>query len=150
MASTLRRVIRAWGPGIGGLALLGVILGSLGLGVGHAQGGNSLLVQAMASTWGTLARSTDPVFVYVTVQSTSGLLESLNAQNFTVFAEQLPPKACRVEVTQVRSNRPGIYRLVLIPARDVSGCTWQLGEYLLSVSVRVGSQSGAALALLRF
>jgi hypothetical protein len=132
------------------LAILGLAAGLLGAFTGGAQSGSSLLVQAVASTRGVLARSADAVSVYATVQSSAGLIDGLSAPNFTVFAEQVPSQGCRVEVVQVRNGRPGVYRLDLVPARDVPNCTWRLGDYVLSVSVRQGAQSGAAPVLLRF
>lgn len=125
-------------------ALLGLLLS--GLSTGSAQSGNSLLVQSVVSARTASPGNVDTVSVYVTVQSSAGLIDGLAASNFSVFAEQLPPQGCLVSVSQLRTQNPGVYRLDIVPG--VAGCTWRAGDYVLSVSVRSGSQSGAAVALM--
>ncbi len=125
-------------------ALLGLLLS--GLSAGSAQSGNSLLVQSVVSARTAGPGNVDAASLYVTVQSSAGLLDGLTASNFSVFAEQLPPQGCLVSVSQLRTQNPGVYRLDVVPG--VAGCTWRAGDYVLSVSVRSGSQSGAAVVLM--
>lgn len=125
-------------------ALLGLLLA--GLSMGSAQSGNSLLVQSVASARTASPGNVDVASLYVTVQSSAGLLDGLTASNFSVFAEQLPPQGCLVSVSQLRTQNSGVYRLDVVPG--VAGCTWRAGDYVLSVSVRSGSQSGAALTVM--
>ncbi len=125
-------------------ALLGLWLS--GLSTGSAQSGNSLLVQSVVSARTAGPGNVDAASLYVTVQSSAGLLDGLTASNFSVFAEQLPPQGCLVSVSQLRTQNPGVYRLDVVPG--VAGCTWRAGDYVLSVSVRSGSQSGAAVVLM--
>lgn len=114
--------------------------------VSQAQSGSSLLVSAVASPFTAATNNADRAFVFVTVQSSAGLVGGLSGINFVVFAEQLAVGGCLVSVIQSRQdeNRPGVYRLDLVPGAP--NCTWQHGTYVLSVSVKIGSQSGAALA----
>lgn len=128
------------------LICLGALLGAwlmMSSPTGNAQSGNSLLVQAAVSSRTASPGNVDVASIYVTVQSSSGMLDGLAASNFTVFAEQLPPQACLVNITQLRTSNPGIYRLDIVPG--VAGCTWRVGDYVLSIGVRAGSQSGATL-----
>ena len=139
---------RAW---IIGASLIGfgVLVGAalfLGSSTGSAQSGNSLLLQAAVSSRTASPGDVDSASLYVTVQSSSGMLDGLTASNFTVFAEQLPPQGCLVNVTQLRTSNPGIYRLDIVPG--VAGCTWRVGDYVFSIGVRAGSQSGAALTIM--
>jgi hypothetical protein len=140
--------LRAWLVGVALIMGLGVLAGFLVSGplAGSAQSGSSLLVQATVSPRSAAPGNTEFASVYATVQSSSGLMEGLSASNFTVFAEQLPPQGCLVNVTQLRTTNPGVYRLDIVPG--VAGCLWRRGEYVLSISVRSGSQSGAGLAIL--
>lgn len=114
--------------------------------VSQAQSGSSLLVNAVATPFTAATNNADRVFVYVTVQSSAGLVGGLTGANFVVFAEQLAVGGCLVSLVQSRQDesRPGVYRLDLVPGAP--NCTWQHGTYVLSVSVKIGSQSGASLA----
>ena len=114
----------------------------------EAQSGSSLLINAVVTPFTAAPNNADRVFLYVTVQSSSGLVGGLTGPNFVVFAEQLPVGGCLVSVIQSRQdeNRPGVYRLDLVPG--VAGCTWKTGSYVLSVSVKSSSQSGADVAVM--
>jgi hypothetical protein len=139
---------RSWlvGASLMGLGILLAFLLLFVSSMGNAQSGNSLLVQAVASSRTASPGNVDTASLYVTVQSSTGLLEGLTASNFSVFAEQLPPQGCLVNVTQLRTQNPGVYRLDIVPG--AAGCTWRAGDYVLSVTVRAASQSGAALAIM--
>jgi len=116
-----------------------------------AQSGSSLIINATATPLnGSLQAQPNNVnsaAVYVTVQSSSGLVTGLEGSDFTIFAEELPLSGCRVSNINIRSNNPGVYRVDIVPGN--AGCTWERGLYVLSVSVNNGSQSGAALAELQ-
>lgn len=137
--------------GIRGVVLLGMgaLLGLLaGVSLwGGAQSGSSLLLDVEGNANFARPRNAEIASVYVTVQSSAGLMEGLSKSNFQVFAEQLPPEGCRVSLAQLRTGRPAVYRLDIVPG--VAGCHWQRGDYVISVSVRSRAQSGAGLALLR-
>ncbi|OGF54097.1 MAG: hypothetical protein A2Z21_08375 [Candidatus Fraserbacteria bacterium RBG_16_55_9] len=124
----------------------GAWIGLLSSSAGSAQSGSSLLIQAVASSRTAGPGSTDIASIYVTVQSSAGLMDGLTDASFSVFAEQIPAQGCLVNLVQVRTGRLGVYRLDIVPG--VSGCFWRLGDYVLSVSVRSGSQSGAALVIM--
>lgn len=125
-------------------ALIGFLL--VNSSSGNAQSGSSLLVQAAVSSRSSGPGNTDIASIYVAVQSSAGLLDGLTEANFSVFAEQIPAQGCLVSMAQVRTGRPGVYRIDIVPG--VAGCFWRLGDYVLSISVRLGSQSGAALAIM--
>ena len=118
---------------------------------GEAQSGSALIINAHATALSSAApNNTNSAAVYVTVQSSTGLVSGLTSNNFTIFAEELAPDGCRVGFpnNNVRSNNPGVYRVDIVPGN--SGCTWERGRYVFSVSVNNGSQAGAALAELIF
>ncbi len=149
MSSTFQKKSSAlWGVFIIlGIIAVGALLQAVPSG---AQSGSSLLINAEAAILTAAPRNANVVAVYVTVQSSAGLIGDLEGSNFAVFAEQLPAQGCRVSVSQLRKDdqRQGVYRLDLIPG--LAGCTWERGTYVFSVIVEEGSQNGAALAVVTF
>lgn len=133
-----------------GLMFALVVLISMALFVSNisAQSGSALIVNAVASPLTAGAGNSNIVGLYITVQSSSGLIDSLGNGNFDIFAMQLPQSACRVGWDFFSNPRPGSYRIDVSPA--VSGCTWERGEYIFTVVVQAGSQSGADVASVSF
>jgi hypothetical protein len=134
------------------LGLIGIFCGALLVAIFGAnlvaQSGSALIVNSVASPLTASIGNNSIVSIYVSVQSSSGLIDSLSDENFDIFALQLPSSACRVGSSVASNLRPGSYRIDVIPA--ISGCTWERGEYVFTVVVTAGSQSGADIASVKF
>ena len=133
------------------LAVLAITVGAFLLQSlnGEAQSGSALIINAHATPLNRAApNNINTVAVYVTVQSSTGLVTGLDSADFIVFAEELPADGCLVGLLGFRTTNNGVYRVDIAPGN--LGCTWERGRYVFSVSVRNGSQSGAALTELNF
>lgn len=124
-------------------------LGFLWIGTGlstHAQGGTSLIVNALVNPLDTAVEGKrGEAILLVTVQSNSGLTADLTKTAFAVDTEIVPTNAgsCPVTISQSFGQfKPGIYLFGLTP---ISGCNWTQGDYDITVVVSSNGAEGVAL-----
>jgi len=116
--------------------------------------GQALRVQVEAGQGHAAPYNTEPanVLVVVTDPVTGRAVTGLRQEDFTVINHfSIPGQLCGFSNTIVFYNdvMTGAYHIQIELAKDIQGCTWVRGDYLMQVMIASRARAGQGTATLR-